>query len=201
MAAMKVEVILPAQEVSGQVVDGGQRERAWCSSCPTAAIAALVRIPCPPTSHGGENSHSSGPPARLLISSNALGWVRSASSQRPARGRRAKPACPSPHAPPRELDSMGAAPGSSGTAPAGQGPAPAGRHVPGCRGCTTGARATLYGLVRPLGQARRRPPCHCRRPSAAQPGNGPLASGGALPPLINRLGRWRWHRRSLHRAS
>ena len=96
---------------------------------------------------------------------------------------------------------MGAAPGSSGTAPARQGPAPAGRHVPGCRGCTTGARATLYGLVRPLGQARRRPPCHCRRPSAAQPGNGPLASGGALPPLINRLGRWRWHRRSLHRAS
>ena len=26
MAAMKVSVILPAQEVSGQVVDGGQRE-------------------------------------------------------------------------------------------------------------------------------------------------------------------------------
>ena len=26
MAAMKVEVILPAQEVSGQVVGGGQRE-------------------------------------------------------------------------------------------------------------------------------------------------------------------------------
>ena len=26
MAAMKVAVILPAQEVSGQVVDGGQRE-------------------------------------------------------------------------------------------------------------------------------------------------------------------------------